>query len=415
MAARAAGAEVLVVDRALQPDGEIGLAVAVDPAALEELPRSMIEADDGRTRESGPAHHRVVLRADRAHDVAVRVDPDAAIGKPERAPELASRDGGRSTGAARDRAHDPPRHPAPHVGESPDRADAARVGGQARRDARRREGPRPIGPWVGGCVLPRIADTAEVGDRVGGVPAVPHVFDVLGVATVRRRVERLDHGAVIRDDLPGRADRRRDPAVTVGPDLLVPPDVDLVARTVEEVTVAIAPEPVPPDLVGGERPGGDGLRPQRLGRPAARHLPHATEVLLERELERESFHAAVRAPGEIELEEPVGVREALVPDVVGFGHERPCPGAGERHEQRPRGAPPSGATHQARRSRHGPRTCAAPVPPTPSTCVRRGPSPRTWCRDRRATAAPGRSARPGGSSIDRSRARPGASSAASRT
>ena len=206
---------------------------------------------------------------------------------------------------------------------------------------------------------------------------MPDVLDVLGVAAVRCRVERLDHGAAVGHDLAARCRHRRHPPVAVGSDLLAPAHVDLIARTVDEMTVAVARGA---RSAGSCRSRTSARRPPATCSAAAGQLlgisPSPRRYHLERQLDRQPLDTSDRAAVQIELEEPVGVREPLVPHLVRLGHEDARAGVGERGEQRSSRSRPSGRPRPARRSDRGSRTSARSARPTPSRSAPRGSSRR---------------------------------------
>ena len=195
---------------------------------------------------------------------------------------------------------------------------------------------------------------------------MPDVLDAVRVAAVRRGVEGLDHGSVVGHDLSPRRRDRGDPSIAVGPRLPVVSDVGLVPRAVGQIAIAVPPDPVVPDRIDRVRARRDRLGLHRLHRPRSGNLPQAVEVALEPEPGDQALGAAVRvaARGEVELDRPARVGEAVEPDRVGLGDEHPGAGVGIRQEQVLRwGAPGATADQDARRVADRVRVLLAPHDP----------------------------------------------------
>src|SRR4029078_10379874 len=131
-AAPAADRAELVVDRALEPHGEIRPCIAVHPAVREELLRPARDAALGRRRQPWPAAQPVVPRADGTADRVVAVDPDPLVVQPERALELAAGDPGAPVRAEDDRSDDATAATSTRRAEPTNPRDSALVGGDAR-------------------------------------------------------------------------------------------------------------------------------------------------------------------------------------------------------------------------------------------------------------------------------------------
>src|SRR5205823_11012821 len=105
------------------------------------------------------------------------------------------------------------------------------------------DGHGPFLPRIRSGPLAGVAHTGQPRDRIRGVAPVPHVLHAVRVAAVRRRIEGLDHGASVGDDLASRRRDGGDPSMPVGSGLPVVPDVGLIPRTVGEMAVAVGPDP----------------------------------------------------------------------------------------------------------------------------------------------------------------------------
>ena len=148
---------------------------------------------------------------------------------------------------------------------------------------------------------------------------MPDVLDRVGMPAVGSGVERLDHVPAVRHDLSAGVVHRGHPSVAVGATLLVVADVDLIVRAVGDVAVALRAGRRAPHPRRRERSTGDGLSPERSGRPRARHLAQPVEVLLEVDRQHQPLVPRSCAPVELELqvapvvEAPASATDARAP------------------------------------------------------------------------------------------------------